>query len=119
MPIPNIKKYREERPWGKFEKFTLNELSTVKILTINVGEEFSLQYHEKRDEFWRIISGRGTVQIGDEKTNIATGDERFVPKKTAHRLSAGAEPLVVLEISFGHFDESDIARLEDKYNRVK
>lgn len=119
MPTPNINKYSEERPWGKFEQFTHNELSTVKILTVNAGEEFSLQYHNKRDEFWRVLGGNGIVTVGDEKIPATLDAEFFIPKKTNHRLSGGTEALKVLEISLGDFDESDIVRLEDKYNRIK
>jgi mannose-1-phosphate guanylyltransferase/mannose-1-phosphate guanylyltransferase/mannose-6-phosphate isomerase len=119
MPALNVKKYSGEKPWGKFERFTHNEPSTVKILIVNAGEELSLQYHRKRSEFWRVISGNGIVQIKDEKFNAAAGNEYLIPPKTAHRLSAGTEPLVVLEISIGDFDEADIVRLEDKYGRVK
>ena len=36
---------KEERPWGNFERFTLNEKATVKIVTVNEGESISLQTH--------------------------------------------------------------------------
>ena len=39
---------RDERPWGAFERFTLNEPSTVKIITVNAGQTLSLQRHEHR-----------------------------------------------------------------------
>ena len=38
-----MKKKSVEKPWGGFEQFTLNEISTVKILTIKPGQTFSLQ----------------------------------------------------------------------------
>ena len=50
---------KEQRPWGNFERFTLNEKTTVKIITVNAGEELSLQKHNNRTEFWKIISGSG------------------------------------------------------------
>ncbi|MEK7117452.1 MAG: mannose-6-phosphate isomerase, partial [Patescibacteria group bacterium] len=37
---------KEQRPWGGFERFTKNERTTVKILTLNPEQEFSLQEHE-------------------------------------------------------------------------
>ena len=49
-----MKKYKEKRPWGGFEQFTINEKSTVKILTLLPRQKFSLQYHKKRKEFWLI-----------------------------------------------------------------
>lgn len=111
------KPYREERPWGEFIEFTRNTPSTVKILTIKAGEAFSLQTHAKRDEFWRIVSGDGIITIGKTPASIRAGDNYFIPRSTEHRIQAGTSNVVVLEVSFGDFDENDIVRLEDKYGR--
>ena len=56
---------KEIRPWGDFERFTLNETTTVKIITVKEGESISLQTHEHRDEFWRVLKGSGIIHIGD------------------------------------------------------
>ena len=112
-----MKKYTEERPWGKFERFTDNEESTVKIITVNAGEEFSLQYHKNRDEFWRILEGEASVVVGEKKISAKQGDEFYIKAGDHHRLRALLGPVVFLEISFGRFDENDIVRLEDKYGR--
>ncbi len=112
------KPYREERPWGEFVEFTKNTLSTVKIITVKSGEAFSLQTHNKRDEFWRVISGEGTITIGTDSFPIQAGQNHFIPHNTVHRIQAGVSSVVVLEISFGEFDEKDITRLEDKYGRI-
>ncbi len=45
---------KEERPWGNFERFTLNEQTTVKIISIKAGKAISLQTHEHRDEIKRL-----------------------------------------------------------------
>lgn len=112
------KPYREERPWGEFIEFTRNTPSTVKIITVKAGEAFSLQTHTNRDEFWRIISGDGTVTIGTTSTPIGIGKDYFIPRNTLHRIEAHTSSVVVLEISFGDFDEKDITRIEDKYGRT-
>lgn len=117
MPHAPLNPYREKKPWGDYEKFTENEVSTVKILTVLPGEAFSLQKHNNRAEFWRIISGDGNITIGGETFPTKMGDEHFIPAETNHRLEALDSPLVVLEISFGDFDEQDITRIEDKYGR--
>ena len=111
------KPYREERPWGEFVEFTRNTPSTVKILTVKAGESFSLQTHSKRDEFWRVISGDGTIEINGSNVPVQTGNNHFVPRSATHRITAGSTDVVILEISFGDFDEKDITRLEDKYGR--
>ena len=111
------KPYREKRPWGEYIEFTRNTPSTVKIITVNAGEAFSLQTHVHRDEFWRVISGNGIIHTGSSTVSVKIGDHHFIPRGTAHRIEAGDEPVVILEISFGDFDEKDIVRLEDKYGR--
>jgi len=110
-------KYTEERPWGNFERFTLNEKSTVKIITVKAGEAFSLQYHKEREEFWKVLSGEGVATIGNEKKEAKAGSEFFIPKGINHRME-GKGDIVFLEIALGEFDEeNDIVRVEDKYGR--
>lgn len=109
---------KDIRPWGFYERFTLNEATTVKLISVSAGEAFSLQTHEHRKEFWRIIMGSGTVTIGEARHEAATGDTFLIETGSAHRAEAGPEGLQLLEISFGTFDEGDITRLEDKYGRT-
>jgi mannose-1-phosphate guanylyltransferase/mannose-1-phosphate guanylyltransferase/mannose-6-phosphate isomerase len=109
---------RENRPWGSFERFTLNEPSTVKILRLAPGQSVSLQRHSNRAEFWHVITGEGTVTIGEEKRPATAGSEFEIPTNTLHRISAGESELIWLEIAIGTFDESDEERIEDDYGRT-
>ncbi len=113
-----MKKYIEERPWGKFEQFCQNEIVTVKILLLNPNQELSLQYHLNRDEFWRIIDGNAIIRIGDETKIGKKGDEFFIKRETNHQIIAQDKTVSILEIAFGEFNELDIIRISDKYNRV-
>ena len=108
-----------KRPWGSFTRFTNNEPSTVKLLYINKGEETSLQYHTHREEFWKIIKGNPEIVVGSERHSPHEGEEFTVAPKAEHRISAPLDDVVILEISKGQFDEDDIVRIEDKYNRAK
>ncbi len=114
----NLNIYEEERPWGSFRKFTDNIPSTVKILTVSPNEELSLQSHNKREEFWRVINGDGVFEIGEKRIIVEIGSEQYIPIKTKHKIRAGMDGIEILEISFGEFDEGDIVRYEDKYGRV-
>lgn len=107
-----------KRPWGSFTRFTNNEPSTVKILHINKGEEFSLQYHTHRQEFWKILKGNPEIVIGDKVEHPKEGEEFVITPHTNHRVNAPVDDVEVLEISTGQFDEDDIVRIEDKYNRI-
>jgi mannose-6-phosphate isomerase-like protein (cupin superfamily) len=109
---------KEIRPWGSFERFTLNEKSTVKIIKVEPEQELSLQQHLHRDEEWLILQGAGTVTVGEQVTEVRPGDNFFVARGTRHRVAGGPEGLMFLEIAFGDFDESDITRIEDDYGRA-
>ena len=65
-----MEKYSEERPWGKFEQFCHNEEVTVKIITVNPNSRLSLQYHNNRDEFWRVLKGKGQFVLGEETIDV-------------------------------------------------
>lgn len=109
---------KEIRPWGNFERFTLNESTTVKIVTVNAGEAISLQTHEHRDEFWKVLTGSGVIRIGTVEHDARPGETYFSLRGSEHRVEGGPEGLSFLEIAFGEFDEHDIHRLEDKYGRA-
>ncbi len=106
------------KPWGSFTEFTHNEPSTVKLLYVNQGEEFSLQYHHNRREFWKVVKGRPRITIGEEAKDAQEGDEFEINQETKHRIAAPTDDVIVLEISTGEFDEEDIVRVEDKYGRT-
>lgn len=108
----------EVRPWGEFREFVLNEPVSVKILRVEAGESLSLQRHEKRTEFWRVLSGEPEITEGEKIISAKPGDEITIPAGTEHRLSAGSSLVEVLEISKGEFDENDEVRIEDKYGRI-
>ena len=107
-----------EKPWGKFEQFTHNELTTVKIISVNRNNSLSLQYHNHRLEFWRIISGHPLVTVGENIILANPGDEFEIDKLQHHQLEAKDDDVQVLEIAYGNFEEDDIIRIKDKYGRA-
>lgn len=110
---------RVEKPWGAFEQYTHNAPSTVKVITVSPGGSLSLQYHHGRDELWVVLDEGARVELDGETLHPAPGERLYVPRGTVHRLSSASDrPARILEISFGHFDEEDIVRLEDVYGRA-
>ncbi|MDQ4128172.1 MAG: cupin domain-containing protein, partial [Actinomycetota bacterium] len=60
------------------------------------------------------------VELDGETLSPEPGEKLYIPRGTVHRLSTeGEEPVRILEISFGEFDEGDIVRLEDVYGRLR
>jgi mannose-1-phosphate guanylyltransferase/mannose-6-phosphate isomerase len=108
-----------DKPWGRFEQYTHNVLSTVKVITVQPGGALSLQFHHRRDELWVILDPGALIELGDRVLEPQRGEKVFIPRGTVHRLSAIAgESVRVLEVSFGEFDEDDIVRLDDAYGRI-
>jgi mannose-6-phosphate isomerase len=112
-----MRKKLVKKPWGNFEQFTLNEKCTVKILNVLPKKRLSLQSHNHRKEFWKVLKGPVKIQIGNKKIKAPEGKEFIIDPKTKHRLEGLDKEGKVLEISFGKFSEKDITRLEDDFNR--
>jgi mannose-6-phosphate isomerase len=112
-----IDEFAEKRPWGSFEQFVMNQRCTVKLVYLDANKRLSLQYHNNRSEFWKVIKGPVKVQLDDQTRLLETGDSITIPQKAVHRLIGVGADATVLEISLGEFAESDITRLEDDYNR--
>ncbi len=110
--------YSEDRPWGKFEKFHENQLSTVKLIYINANSRLSLQYHRERSEFWKVIKGTAEVELDGKIIEVKEEETIDIPKGVRHRVKALHNNCVILEISYGKFDENDIVRIEDDYQRI-
>ena len=113
-----MKKKIVKKPWGEFKQFTLNEKSTVKILTIKPNQAFSLQSHKNRKEFWYFLDNPAKVTIGNKTIKTKKGSEIIIKPHQNHRIEALSKIVNVLEIAFGEFDEKDIKRIKDKYGRV-
>ena len=107
-----------EKPWGRFIQYVLNEPVTVKILEVKAGEVLSYQYHNHRSELWVPLDDGACVKIDGQIQRPKRMELVFIPQGAKHQLIGEDKSYRVLEISFGHFDENDITRLEDKYGRL-
>ena len=54
---------------------------------------------------------------GDSEKVIRPGEYCFIPKGQIHRLSAGDEGVMFIEVQQGICEEEDIVRLSDDYGR--
>ncbi len=106
------------RPWGKFRSFPFDRVTSLKVITINPGEAFSLQYHLKRHEFWVILDEGLEVTSGDRTWLPVKNEEIFIPCRTPHRARCTSrEPARIMEVWIGNSEEADIVRIEDVYGR--
>ncbi len=112
-----------QKPWGHEEIWAETANYVGKVLTINPGHRLSRQYHNVKEETFRVLSGVLTLEIGqgnDMKSYDLYQSQSFhCPPGTIHRMICDAEvnnqPVQVLEVSTNHLD--DVVRLEDDYKR--
>lgn len=118
-PIPNTKPEPDyvERPWGSFKQYAHNREVTVSLMTVEPGQRLSLQSHTGRAELWIVLDEGAVVQVDDEIFHPKAGDEIWIPANARHRLSSAGPRARVLEVAFGNWQQEDIARYEDDYNR--
>ncbi len=108
----------DRRPWGKFRSFPHPAAGAVKIITVDPGGTLSLQYHERRAEFWVALDEGLEITVGERTWRPAPDEEIYIPRGAAHRLrSVGSRPARIMEIWLGDSDEADIVRLDDAYGR--
>lgn len=105
------------RPWGVFKQYAHNLPTTISLMTAFPGERLSLQSHQKRAELWIVLDEGAAVQVGDMVFQPKPGDEFWIPAGVKHRLSSLTTAVRVLEIAFGDWQQEDIIRYEDDFNR--
>src|SRR5208337_1726403 len=108
-----------QRPWGSFKQFAHNCDSTVSLMSVLPGQRLSLQSHTGRAELWIVLDDGAVVQVNDEERICKAGDEVWIPAQAKHRLSCrGDQPVRVLEVAFGNWQQDDIVRYSDDYQRI-
>lgn len=119
-PIPSEKPVVGfvERPWGSFKQYAFNQECTVSLMTVLPGERLSLQSHTGRAELWIVMDEGAVVCVGEHERICHAGEEIWIPANEKHRLSCrGSQPVRVLEVAFGNWQQADIQRYADDYCR--
>jgi len=107
-----------EKPWGKVTTYALNQPSSVRVITIDPGQETSEHYHQLRDEMWVVLDPGLVLQIGPRMLEPQPGDEFMVTAEESHRIkNTGERRGRVLEVAYGYTTEDDTFRLHDDYGR--
>lgn len=110
---------REERPWGWFETIEERENYKLKKIYVSPNQQFSLQYHNHREEHWIVVEGSGTITLNEDIFSVEVGDFFRVGVRQVHRMKAGPDGVLFYEVQIGDkCEESDIERLEDDYGRT-
>lgn len=138
-----------ERPWGAYIRLPESALDgflsaywpdikstftavgdlhlAPKILMVSPGSRLSLQYHHRRQEYWRVLAGPIKIVLGADGATLQefeynAGDVIKIPCGYWHRI-AGLNGWGVIAELWEHItpenpsDEEDIVRVEDDFSR--
>ena len=111
---------RIEKPWGWEIHFVPdNKPYMGKILHIKAGARLSLQYHDKKEESWWLLSGRAKLLIDNsegklEEIELKSGVGYNSQIGQRHRL-IGITDCDIIEVSTSEVGTT--FRLEDDYKR--
>jgi cytidyltransferase-like protein len=109
---------KTERPWGYYR--VLHDVPGMKVkeLTVNPGQQLSMQRHRLRSEYWIVQEGTGVVN--SQTSNgyalppkfLGKYQEHHVPMLEWHQLTnPSSVPLKIVEIQYGEqCVEEDIER---------
>jgi mannose-6-phosphate isomerase len=107
-----------DKPWGRVVTYALNQPSSVRVITVEPGQETSIHFHQLREEMWVVLDAGLTITIGNRVVQAVPGEEFMVSSETVHRITnPGAAAGRVLEIAYGYTTEDDTQRLQDDYGR--
>lgn len=98
-----------EKSWGSFRVIDIeNDSMTIKI-TLNPGHGMNYHSHERRDEVWTVVSGKGRTVVDGVEKEVKAGDVITMAAGCRHTIFADTE-LHVIEVQMG----SDISVLDKK-----
>ncbi len=107
------------KPWGHEEIWAETDRYVGKTLHIKGGHRLSRQFHRKKDETIRVLSGILTLEIGRDdnirRDILMEGTDFRILPGTVHRFCAERDDVVLIEVSTPELD--DVVRLEDDYVR--
>ena len=110
---------RVEKPWGHELIWAETDRYAGKILVIEAGRRLSLQYHQRKLESIRVVSGRLLLHLEDASGEVRTeelgpGESRLVEVGRRHRYEA-IERTELFEVSSPELD--DVVRVADDFGR--
>ena len=108
-----------EKPWGHELIWAHTDRYVGKIIVIETGRRLSFQYHERKDEWIHVLSGRLRLTLEDDDgevvdRDLGPGEGAHVAPFRRHRYAA-IERAELVEVSTPEL--SDVVRLEDDFGR--
>jgi mannose-6-phosphate isomerase len=110
---------RVEKPWGHEIIWAHADQYVGKLIVIETGRRLSFQYHEAKDEWIYVLSGRLLLTLEDEAGlvedhELGPGESAHVAVYRKHRYTA-IDTCTLIEVSTPELE--DVVRIEDDFGR--
>ena len=89
-----------EKSWGSFRVLDIEDESLTIKVTLNPGHSMNYHSHQRRDEVWTVISGRGRAVVDGVERPVRAGDIVRMPAGCRHTILADSE-LKLIEVQLG------------------
>ena len=89
-----------EKSWGSFRVLDIEDESMTIKVTLNAGHQMNYHSHERRDEVWTVISGKGRTIVDGMEQPVKAGDVVTMQAGCRHTIIADTE-LKVIEVQLG------------------
>ncbi|MCM1090191.1 MAG: sugar phosphate nucleotidyltransferase [Butyrivibrio sp.] len=89
-----------DKSWGSFRVLDVEEESLTIKVTLKPGHRMNYHSHERRDEMWTIISGKGRTIVDGMEQAVQAGDVITMQAGCRHTIIADTE-LKIMEVQLG------------------
>ena len=89
-----------EKSWGSYRVLDIEEGSMTVKVTLNPGHRMNYHSHDRRDEVWTIISGKGKTVVDGMEQPVTVGDVITMEAGCKHTVIAETE-LQLIEVQLG------------------
>ncbi|MDY6291060.1 MAG: sugar phosphate nucleotidyltransferase [Succiniclasticum sp.] len=89
-----------EKSWGSFRVLDVEENSMTIKVTLRSGHRMNYHSHDKRDEVWTVVSGKGRTIVDGMEQPVQTGDVITMQAGCRHTVIADTD-LQLIEVQLG------------------
>ncbi len=89
-----------EKSWGSYRVMDVEEESLTIKVTLHAGSSMNYHSHERRDEVWTVVSGRGRTIVDGMEQAVKAGDVLTMQAGCRHMIVADTE-LKLIEVQLG------------------
>lgn len=91
-----------EKSWGSLTVVDVEKESMTIKITLNPGHQMNYHSHDRRDEVWTVVSGKGKTIVDGMEQDVKAGDVVTMQAGCRHTLiNDGDEELQVIEVQLG------------------